>query len=130
MVEKWCPRKVVPSFRSAPAVFTNQHRARCKLSNTLENGKRRWGVSKPEKQVKRNRVHGWLSAVCSEDRTNFRTEGHGPIVDLVINELDTHGIAHHDQPLLHHIPDSDTKHAIEAIQDICAPLLVTMNDYL
>src|SRR4029077_19528553 len=126
MVEKWCPRKVVPSFRSAPAVFTNQHRARCKLSNTLENGKRRWGVSKPEKQVKRNRVHGWLSAVCSEDRTNFRTEGQLTVFDSIIDQFDAHGIARHDQSLLLHIPNGQAKHAVEVIQDVCAPFFVTM----
>src|SRR4029077_10833898 len=67
--------KIVPPLFPAFALFTDEHRTGRKFPDSLENSKRRWGVSKPEKQVKRNRVHGWLSAVCSEDRTNFRSEG-------------------------------------------------------
>ena len=65
-----------------------------------------------------------------QHRPNFRAERQGSLVDPVINELDAHGIARHDQPLVSRIPNGQTEHAVETIEDLRAPFPVAVNDYL
>ena len=47
----------------------------------------------------------------------------------IINQLNAHGIAGDDQPLSVNVPDSQSEHAIEMIEDLFPPLLITMDNH-
>src|SRR5206468_3127031 len=51
-------------------------------------------------------------------------------VDPVVKELDSKRVTGENQTSLAGIPDRQTEHPIEAVEDIVAPLLVTVDDYL
>src|SRR6201999_139108 len=50
-------------------------------------------------------------------------------MDPVVDQLNTESIACQDESTPTHIPYSQTKHAIQAIQHVIAPLLVSMDDH-
>src|SRR4030095_3766883 len=58
-----------------------------------------------------------------------RTECKPSIGNPVIDQLDTHSVTRYDQALVKHIPNTEAKHTVEMIEDICAPLFVAVDDY-
>ena len=64
-----------------------------------------------------------------DDSTDLGSEGQRAIVDLIINQLDTHGVTRKNQTLVRYVPDGDAKHAIEVIKNVAAPLLISVNNH-
>jgi hypothetical protein len=48
----------------------------------------------------------------------------------IIDEFDAHGIAGHDQPFLLNVPNSESEHTVEMIEDIRAPLAIAVYNNL
>ena len=65
-----------------------------------------------------------------QDRANFGTESYLLPGDSIIDEFNAHGVARHHQPFLSHIPDSESEHAVEMIEDISPPLPIAVHNYL
>ena len=63
-----------------------------------------------------------------ENGPHFRSEQDGSPFGAVIDELDSGGIACQYQLFLPIVPDRQSEHAVETIQNIGTPLLVTVND--
>src|SRR5262249_26471313 len=59
---------------------------------------------------------------------HFGAEPNAVAVDTVIDELDSKRVARDDEALLANIPDGEPEHAVEAIQNVVTPLLVTVDD--
>src|ERR1700730_13547331 len=104
--------KLVPAFLATFTVLYNQHRARCKLSNSLKYRQRRGGIAKPEEQVQRDGIDFRSGIPCGKNSTNFRSKGELAVINLIVNEFDSHSITRQDQALVNHVPYGQTEHAI------------------
>src|SRR5947208_3059302 len=121
--------EIVPAFFPAFALFHDEKCARRQLSYTLEDGIGRRSVAKSQEKIERRGVHLRSSIVGCEHRADLRAKCQLPISKPIIDQLDTHGVTRHDQALLTHIPNGQAEHAVEMIEDICAPLFVAVDDY-
>src|SRR5215831_4681685 len=61
---------------------------------------------------------------------HLRSEIDTVSVDSVVERLDAKRIPGQEQSSSPHVPDGQTKHAVEAIENFIAPLLVSMDDHL
>src|SRR5438093_9188642 len=93
---EWSGNKLIPAFFPAFTCFYNQHGSGRELSDTLKYRQRRWRITKLEKQFKRDGIYLRVGILRDENRSDFRAEGELPIANLIIDELNTHGVTRHD----------------------------------
>ena len=92
-------------------------------------GERRRRVAIAQKEIDRIGIDFRNGIVRGQDGANLRAKSQPTIGQSVVDELDAHGIAGHDQALVRRIPDGKPEHAVEMIEDIRAPFLVAVDDH-
>src|SRR5439155_2560677 len=121
-------RVVVPTLLPTLASFYYQCRAWREFSDAFKNGERRRCISEAKKEIERDWINFGFRIFRSKNGPNFRSERQLAVCDLVINQLNAHGIPGHDQPSLLRVPNGQTKHAIKAIKNFRAPFFVSVNN--
>ena len=120
----------VPLTYAVSSLLAYQHRSWGKLANTRKHRVGRRSVAIPEKQIQRIGIHVRPFIGRSHNSANLRAKVQTSLINLVVDQFDTEGIASKDQPLLSYIPNRQPKHAVEVIENVITPLFVAVNNDL
>src|SRR5919197_5359564 len=121
--------KVIPALLTAFAILRHKQCPRSQFADSFEDRVWRWRIPESQEKVDRRGIDLRFGIFCGENCANIRAKRDSAIREPIIDQLDAHGITRNDQPLVRHIPDGETKHAVEVIEDISSPFFVTMDDY-
>src|SRR6266568_3488820 len=110
--------EVIPAFLPAFAVFGHQECPRRQFAHAFEDRIWRWCVPESQEKVDRNRIDFRLGILRSENCADLRAERKLSICEPIVDQLDPHSVTRYYQPLVRHIPDGETKHAVEVVKDI------------
>ena len=115
---------------SIRAVLDRQLGSRGEFAHALEYRVRRGRIAIAQEEIQRSRIDlGPVRHRCT-NRAHLRAEIQTILIDSVVEQLDSEWIAGENQPPLSRIPDGQAEHAIEAIEHLIAPLLVSVDDDL
>src|SRR5579872_5073443 len=84
----------------------------------------------PQEEIDRNWIYFCSFCRCRADGPHLGAEVQSIPIDSIIEQLDSEWIPTEEQPLLAYIPNRQPEHAVEAIQNLIAPLLISVDDYL
>ena len=120
----------VPPAEATETVFDRQLCARGELSDPLEERVGRRGIAVAEEEIQRARIDLGRSRHRGTDGPDLRAEVQATAVDPVIDQLDAERIAREHEPPSSGVPDRKPEHAVEALEHLVAPLLVSVDDDL
>ncbi len=118
------------SLHPAPSLIDDQTMPWRQFADASKHRERRG--DKAEGQEKVECVHVYLprDGRVGQQRLCFARPDHAVPIAVIVERLDTEGIACQQQSLLAGIPDSESKDAVETRDTVITPLLVSMNNDL
>src|SRR6185312_12949664 len=125
---EWRGSVAIPAFDAVFAIFEHQLGSRRQFPYSLIHGVGRRREAIAEKQIESAGIHLRCLTRSRKHWPNLRPKVHRTFGNLVINELDAEWIAGDDQALLPGVPDRQSKHSIQMIQNIVTPLLISVNN--
>ena len=103
---------------------------RWQLGDPLEDGARAGHVLEREVVVERHGVELGRDPGCCHDRFQLRAKNEPAWLGHVVERLDPHPVTRQQQGPLLTVPDGESEHAVEALDEAVTPLLVAVHDDL
>src|SRR5262245_63767616 len=104
------------------AVLYGQHGSRSEFAHAREHRVRRGGITIAQKEIQSCRIDFEPIGHCGANGADLGTEIQATRLDSVVERFDPEWVACENKAPLSLIPNSQTKHAIESIENLVSPL--------